>query len=179
MECYKRWDSIATMLNSLNKKCNYIVIRNYELFENNELIDEHEDIDILCDNIKLLAEILGAKQKNVMDTTHYFVYIKDKKINVDIRTIGDTYYDEQWQREMLKRKELYKNLFYIPSMEDYYYSLIYHGMVHKDSLKDEYIYRLESMAHKMKKNFEKEELQSELEKYMKIHNYKRTDYRSL
>lgn len=179
MDNIKKWDSILTMLKSLNKRCNYIVIRNYELFENNKLLSEHEDIDILCDNTRLLVETIGAKQKNTNDTTHYYIFVQEMKINVDIRVIGDTYYDELWQREMLERREMYKNLFYIPSIEDYYYSLIYHGLIHKDDLKDEYIYRIESMAHKMKKEFKKEELQNELETYMEIHNYKKTDYKSL
>lgn len=74
---------------------------------------------------------------------------------------------------------MYKTFFYVPAIEDYYYSLIYHGLIHKGCVKEEYICRLESMAYKMKKNFCVEKIRDEMEEYMRNHNYAKTDYRSL
>lgn len=173
------WESIVTMLQALNRNCNYLVMRNFENFEECRLFNKHEDIDILCDDVNLLVNTLYAEPRAINDKVHYKIWIRSEKINLDVRCIGDTYYDANWERDMLKRRIMYKNLFYIPAWEDYYYSLIYHGIVHKGSIKEEYMVRLKRIAQFLEKQFIRNNIKNDLEKYMRQNNYIYTDYKSL
>ena len=175
----KNWNSILEMLSVLNEQSNYLIMRNFELFENNRLIKEHEDIDLLCDDINKTTSILHASAKNKDDLIHYWISVCDQKISLDIRCIGDSYYDEAWEKNMLKNRRLYKESFYTMSEEDYYYSLIYHGLYHKDNLKQEYIERLQVLAKKLNFNFQINHLSEDLKQYMQKHGYKDTGYKSL
>ena len=145
--------SIREVLDLLNKSnVPYLILRNYENLLNDEIyVSGHEDIDLLCEKSEDIVSVLNAEQSDfhkksmVQDRTHYYIYIADKKVDLDLRHCGDGYYCEQWERDML-RTRVSHNGFYVPNKVDYFYSLIYHAVLQKRVLTEEYKNRLCTMA---------------------------------
>lgn len=140
---YAGWKNINQMLYALNNCTNYVILRNFEGFPENLTYGEHGDIDILGDNEKQLKLVLNAskvfKSKN---RVRYTTKVNGQDVYMDFRYIGDGYYDRQWEADLLKRRILCKGLFYIPDNTDYAFSLLYHGLIHKGRIADDYIQRL-------------------------------------
>ena len=137
------YDSLESFLYVLNSSLEYVVLRNFEQYPERYSSNEHGDIDLLVTNIKLLKHLSGAekiyKRKH---RVHYKVRISDKDVYFDFRHIGDDYYDKQWEMQILKTRILKDNLFYVPDEINYYYSLLYHAILHKPFLTHEYEGRL-------------------------------------
>lgn len=167
------WETFHDFFSVLNKHCNYLILRNFEQLPNGRLIKGHEDIDLLCDNTKKLVKIAKAiPRKKVDDGVSYFIWINHIKIPLDIRQIGDGYYDKNWQIHMLKNKRLYKNCIYIMNNEDFFYSFIYHSLIQKPTLSHEYRIKLENMAQKKKIQLNKaEDLKNNLLIFMNKRKY--------
>jgi predicted Ser/Thr protein kinase len=73
------------------------------------------------------------------------VNIAGKEIAVDIRFVGDRYYCEQWERDLLARSQEVRAI-RVPDPENQFYSLLYHALVHKLRLSDRYRRLLREMA---------------------------------
>lgn len=145
----KNWEHIEDAFLQLNAKCEYLILRNFEGFFDDILIEGHNDIDVLCasrSDRKNMVHILDAVPRIGVDNgIHYKFLYKGKEIALDIRTLGDGYYDRSWQRAMLK-KRIYNPIgFYTMDEENYFYSLIYHAIYQKKSLSQEYLARLRAM----------------------------------
>ncbi|MCR4651623.1 MAG: hypothetical protein K5662_07675 [Lachnospiraceae bacterium] len=175
----KEWNSIIEMLCSLNNyKCNTMVLRNYELFSNNKLISLHEDIDMLCDDSDMVINALSATCRiNDSDKIHLNVLIAGALVPLDLRVVGDSYYDEQWENDLLKRRVITKEGYYIPNPIDYIYSLMYHGLFHKSELKKEYVDRILLLAEESGLEIKKEDFPIMLKDYMNKNGYVDTGYR--
>lgn len=172
----KNWKSLLEMFNELNYKNNYLILRNFEMYTKNILLEEHDDIDILCDDREKIIQTMGAEKINESDDIHFLVNIAETNIRVDIRWVGDTYYDEIWERNMLNTRIMYQGSFYVMNDENYYYSILYHEIFHKRELREDYIKRLIPLARKLRIQFDRDNLEETLKKYMKTKEYRQTDY---
>ena len=142
-----KWNCLDDLFQALNKECNYLILRNYEGFSTDEVfLKDHEDIDFLCDNAAKLAEVLGAvpRKQHLNRTVQLWIDYKDTQMKIDVREIGDGYYDRAWQQVMLDRRVLHPLGFYVMCEEDYFYSLAYHAVLQKKKLSEEYLSRLSS-----------------------------------
>lgn len=175
------YSSIKEVIELLNKSnVPYLILRNYENLLNDEIyVSGHEDIDLLCEKSEDIVRVLNAEQSDfhkkgiVKDRTHYYIYIADKKVDLDLRHCGDGYYCEKWERDMLRTCVLF-NGFYVPNKIDYFYSLIYHAVLQKKVLSEEYLDRLWTMAEELQIPLKtKEELTfiKELENFMSKRGY--------
>jgi len=175
-----QWKSIIQMLNSLNKiNSKTLVLRNYELFEKDEFINGHDDIDLLCDEPDGVISALHAEQTNGKDDkTHLSVCVSSRIIPMDLRTVGDSYYDSKWEANMLCRRIKEPHGFYVLHPEDYIFSLIYHGIYHKQILREDYIIRIMDLAQKNEIKIKKDHLKDELDLFMTRNGYSETGYRS-
>lgn len=170
--------SFVDLLN--NSGVPYLVLRNYENLLSPEMyVDGHGDIDLLCTDSRLLAEKVGArtyqnKVKEVCDDgVHYYVLVADKQVSLDLRSVGDGYYCQKWQQNMLDRRVL-KDGFYVMSDQDYLYSLIHHAILQKRSFSNEYRSRLTEMCNRLHVIMKDDSAQSFiqlLESYMAKHGY--------
>ncbi len=176
----KEWKTIIEMLCSLNElRCRTMVLRNFELFSGNRLISMHEDIDILCDDSDEVIEALSAvRSVSVKDKIHLSVHIAGESVLIDLREVGDTYYDEKWERELLDRRVKVEDGYYVPAPIDYIFSLLYHGLFHKKSLKSEYAERILNIARDNGLEMKEEDFADRLNEYMLEHGYKDAGYRS-
>lgn len=170
------YTSIADMFYRLNEAgCDYVVLRNYDnLLEDNIYMAGHGDIDMLCRDVKQVVNTIGAKTcrpqyGELGDNVHFYIVYKGKKVSIDIRSVGDGYYCEQWEISILRNRVPYK-CFYVMDEENHVYSLIYHAIFQKPALSEEYQYRLSQMLCTELKS--EPQLIDLLEKYMKHHGYK-------
>ena len=179
-----KFKSIRQVFDILNlNDVNYLVLRNYENLLSEELyVNGHGDIDILCENSQIIVDLLGAKtnMKDIKpfkgDGTHYFIYVDKAKVFLDLRYVGDDYYCEKWECDMLS-KRVKKDCFYFLPPLDYYYSLVYHAILQKRSLSDEYHDRLIEMSKDQLINVNdgtEREFIIVLEKYMRLKGYRYT-----
>ncbi len=140
------YDSIQEVFEILNKAgVKYLVLRNYDnLLSPSMYMDGHGDVDLLCADSHELAQAINAETKT-HDGTHYYIHVGGEYVSLDLRHVGDDYYCEQWESDLLDRREKHE-CYYVMAAEDYFYTLIYHAILQKTELSDEYRVRLDRMA---------------------------------
>lgn len=158
----------------------YAVLRNYDrMLEDEIYMDGHGDIDLICEEGFGTAEVLkayphpGHIKNRAADGVHYYIFVNDNYVSLDLRSVGDNYYSENWQKDMLDRR-IMKDGFYVLSDQDYFYSLIYHAIFQKEKLTEEYRNRLSKMAESLviKTNESTErDFIGLLEEFMRKNNY--------
>lgn len=160
-------------LNINTTTADYLIMRNWEGFYDDILLEGHNDIDILCrdrDSRDIIIRLLDARPLT-SDGFHYSFLYQGRNVTLDTRILGDGYYDRHWQRDMLKNKKLHPQGFYIMDPQNYFYSLIYHAIYQKKAgLSDEYAQRLNQMSDKdvvLTQN----EFASQLNEFMRAKHY--------
>ena len=147
-----KWPSLNYLFKFLNKNCNWIIIRNHEFLKDNYLFKPGDDIDILCENQQFFIGMMNAKKRKG-GRCSYEVNVKDQIIPLDIRYVGDKYFDSNWEKNMLKNK-IYLNDMPIQSNENYFFSLLYHSKLQKFSVKEDYVSRLKFLSSELGYNFD-------------------------
>jgi hypothetical protein len=162
-----QWPSLTELFNALNHaNIEYVVLRNFDGMPENYYSESHGDIDLLvnCDP-KEVAFVINAspvfKQKY---RVHYKVNIDNESIRFDIRHVGDNYYDKHWEKTILKNR-IFKGSFFIPCTEDLKYSLLYHALIHKKNIANDYNLKLSKMG------FTLDNYKDDLQKFMEIKGY--------
>lgn len=137
------WKSIGDMFSAIKKE-DYLVLRNYKNILN--ILGTNDDIDVLCSDMPDFVGKLGAVCISDNDPCfNYYVIVDHKKLLLDIRTVGDGYYDSNWERKMLEEKVPY-NDFFILDKENYKYSLLYHVLLQKcDNATGKYREQIENL----------------------------------
>jgi len=138
---YNGWNNLSELFKVLNYSHNWLVLRNYEEHSDNYVFGEGDDIDMLCENIDKFTAIMNAKDRPG-GRCSYFVEVNNMKIPLDIRFIGDKYYDPVWEKDMLERKQ-YKGIIPVLSEYDYFFALLYHIRLQKRFIKPIYVERLD------------------------------------
>lgn len=95
------WSSLKQLLYVLNETVEYVVLRNFDLFPNKFIVDEHSDIDFLTSNRYLFQCISNAKPVFWLKArARYYINIGDIRSAIDIRFIGDDYFDRNWEKKL-------------------------------------------------------------------------------
>src|SRR5699024_6306118 len=107
-----------------------------------------DDIDLICDSLKKFVSSSNAIKRG-SGISAYQTVVQGQKIPLDIRYIGDQYYDPNWENDMLNRM-IYKES-YVPILrdDDYFFSLLYHAKIQKREVKSEYVPRLIQLSEKI------------------------------
>lgn len=171
------WTSMAQLLYVLNNTMDYVVLRNFEPLPDNYYAKDHGDIDLLVTNYK--DACLTTNSKPMYKAGHRVynsVRIGKEAVYFDFRHFNDGYYDPSWEQDILERRTLSAKGFYMPGGTDYFYSLLYHALIHKPSLGKDYAKRLVDVAkeHGIKltaKSFESEEAAVVLARFLKERGY--------
>lgn len=177
-----QWNDLSEPFLALKQNnINYAVLRNFEEFTPGCMADQaflegHDDIDIICDQPKKARRILKAKREPFYGYLyHYKTIVGGRIIRFGIRYPGDGYYDQNWEKEMLLEREEKKGLFYALSDEQYFYSLIYHALLHKSKMSQDYKDRLREMGAglgiRITEGKETDELKDLLTAYMRKRGY--------
>ncbi len=141
------WKSFNEFIFFANISCDWIILRNFEFLPLN-FFKNDKDIDILCRNKENFILKLNLKKRS-WGISSYQTNIADNTIPVDLRFIGDGYYDKLWQNNILKNKIYQNQLVPRPCNLDYFYSLIYHCKLQKRQVKDIYSDRLDKLKRKL------------------------------
>lgn len=139
------WESLEQLFYVLNQTCKYVVLRNFEGLPNSFHVGSHEDIDLLVDRFEEVRRIVnGRKVYREKYRVQCMVDVCNKPVQFDFRFVGDDYYDIKWERHILENGML-QNGVYIPDGNEYKYMLLYHALVHKRAIAEDYIERLDDM----------------------------------
>ena len=169
----KNIEDIQSVFESLPGDCGYLIMRNWEGFYDDILIEGHNDIDVLCANARSRDQIVAAfSAKDIAGNGfHYSFLYKGMDVTLDTRIVGDGYYDINWQKEMIANRVKNPLGFYVMTDEDYFYSLAYHAIYQKkDGLSDEYRIRLGEMKPECQ-DYKQEDFIRILHEHMLQHGY--------
>lgn len=168
------YENIQQFFYVLNNTIKYCVLRNHEPIPEQYTVEGHGDIDLLVENKNYIAYLTLAKPVFPKETrVYHYIDIGGSKIPFDFRFIGDAYYDEPWQKDILETRILTKKLFYTPNPEHQFHSLLYHAYVQKDEIKPDYFPKLEKYAEEIGLHFQatKEYAFAQMDKFMEQHKY--------
>ncbi len=145
------WKSIRELFYVLNQTINYVVLRNFECLPDHYTMQDHGDIDLLVDDYLAVSFITNARRvfksrSRVLNK----VKIQNEEVLFDFRYLGDNYFDQAWQKDVLTKRQLCVGGFYRPDPENYFYSLLYHALVHKRNVSQDYKKRLAAQAQGMR-----------------------------
>ncbi|WP_019559141.1 glycosyltransferase [Caldimonas manganoxidans] len=141
------WKDLTQLLHVLNETIPYVVLRNFEHFPDAYTSEAHGDIDLLTTSDVEMAYVMNAHRVFPQaHRVHYATYIAGQEVRFDFRYIGDGYYDARWQREMLERRVRHEGGFFTPAASDHFYALLYHALVHKPKISDEYAHKLAALT---------------------------------
>ena len=163
------WPSINELLSVLNSTTEYVILRNFESIPEQFNSPEHNDIDFLVSDYEEVRMILNAKPL----TSSPYRVLNEVEINgiltpIDLRYIGDGYYDEKWESSILNSRIMDNKGFYKPNKENYFYSLLYHALIHKTNMSKDYKSKLNLLSEKLGiNNFNR----STLDRFMNTNNY--------
>jgi hypothetical protein len=148
---WNEWKDLKQLFYVLNSTTNYLVLRNFENYPG-IINEDHKDIDILTDDRWQIKHILNMKLfKDKNGIKRLYVLIQNEKITFDIKYVGDSYYDEKWSKKMLDTKK-FESGFYRPDEKNYFYSLLYHVLIHKKQKSGEYFNELKQLGIKLQIN---------------------------
>ena len=138
------WSDVFEMLRVL-ESTPYCVLRNFDDFP--KLDEEHPDIDLLVTNREEAALLLNAVKVHDTPRVQYKTVINGVTVYLDLREVGDGYFDCKWQSRLLEdRQRCTEKGFFIPSETNHFFSLLYHAIVHKGGVSIEYQSKLEQLA---------------------------------
>lgn len=140
----KKFDTLNDVFDELNKypKLKWVITHNFDNFV------EGDDIDFLTDDYYYFMCVLDTTERpkggflnsvsNGGKSVRNYIEVGEKNIPIDIRYLGDNFYDINLEKKMLNERISCKN-FYIPEPNTYKYTLIYHALLHKPTISQTYI----------------------------------------
>ena len=132
------WKSLRELFACLGEVMPYVVLRNSEMLPDAFDASVHGDIDLLVRDADECAGVLGARKVFAEPwRVHYEVSVAGRPVLFDFRHVGDGYYDERWEREMLSAGVVSDGV-RRPSPEDAFYALVYHALFQKREIAKDY-----------------------------------------
>ena len=96
------WDSFDQLFYVMNNTLNYVVLRNFEVLPDQYRSKEHGDLDFLLKDLEQTVFITNAtKLHKDKGRVQYEIKVAGENVLVDFRYVGDNYYDENWQNNII------------------------------------------------------------------------------
>jgi hypothetical protein len=180
----KGWKDMKELLYVMNGTINYVILRNFEGMPDKF---DYNDIDLLVEDEKLAYIVKKDFSPMKHDSKAIELEIGNKSITLNPNYIGGYYFDQIWEKDILKRRVLHDNGFYIPSKSDYFYTLLYHIIFHDrwkkiTEIREDYKKTILELAEQLKLNEitentldDKNLVKEIIIKYMRKSSYKRAD----
>lgn len=165
------WRDLEQLLYVMNATLDYVILRNYEHLPQEYTSELHGDLDFLVSSFEEAMYITNASRvfkSNKRAQTN--IKVNELTLQCDFRFIGDGYYDTTWEKNILEQREFDPRGFYKCDAENYYYSLLYHALIHKPKLSKDYLETFRLLKPKIEVNNIKY-LLDELTKYMNKMGY--------
>jgi hypothetical protein len=146
----RQWKDVRQLLHVLNNTLNYVVLRNFDNLPDHADLGPHSDLDILTDEPEIAALLLNARPTtSVRGRVQHRVQVGGSFLNVDIRRVGDGYYDARWERDILQNRVFRKEGFYTPADGDLLYALVYHALLQKRTVAEDYPGRILALCRQL------------------------------
>ena len=140
------WKNFDDMFSFINKLSDYVILRNYKEIDSINANDS--DIDFLTKNKDFSYHINGFKKHKNKARSAFSIKIGSINYSADVRYLSDGYYDSKWVDDIIKNRVLYEDRFFIPCPEDEFFSLLYHSLIHKNKMSDQYLEKLIYLSEK-------------------------------
>ncbi len=145
------WQSLKELFYTLNATIRYAVLRNHEILPHQFASDLHGDIDLLVEDYELAKLALNATSVFKEDyRVHCKTKINNEDVYWDLRYLGDDYYCQAFENRLLQNRTKNQHDIYTLNTEDYFYSLIYHALVHKTRIASDYYDKLATLFRTLK-----------------------------
>jgi len=142
------WDCAAQLFGALNCSVDYVVLRGADALR--DIADQRTgEVELLTNNYIELIAVTNARpllRQIPRRGGRFLIRIADRDLVFALRFVGDRYFDPEWQRAVLERRELSARGFFAPAADDAFETLAYHALVHRHSLSELHKARLASMA---------------------------------
>jgi len=175
------WQNMEELLEVLNHGVRYVVLRNAENFPGGLSVEAGHQVSMLTDNYHELVRLLNARPLHRTLPRwggRFVVNVSGQEQAVELRFVGDGYFDAGWASRLLERREWQERGFFAPAPDDYFETLAYHAIVHNPALSHEYRRRLQQLAIELERpGWEAEELSESdvavrrLQELMSARNY--------
>jgi hypothetical protein len=73
-----------------------------------------------------------------LERVNYQILVNSQPVDLDLRYVGDGYFDIHWQKECIKNRVKHSKGFYVMSEINQYYTLLYHALIHKNNIPKKY-----------------------------------------
>ncbi len=134
------WKSVEELFYFLNETSEHVVLRNFDILPKSFSSEEHGDIDLLVDDLNEIMFVTGATKIFDLDyRVHCKIKIVSEEVLFDFRYLNDGYYDSKIEKEILQTRKLNEQNIFTPSSEMHFYSLLYHALVHKHKIANDYL----------------------------------------
>lgn len=151
------YKSIEELFYVLNNTIEYVVLRNHEVLPEEYTVEGHGDIDLLVANKNYAAYLTLARPVfKESYRVYHIINIAGKEVPFDFRYVQDNYYCPKWEQDILKTRVMSKDLFYVPSPEHQFYTLLYHAYIQKWEIKPDYFPKLTSYGEAINITFSKD-----------------------
>lgn len=137
------WKSQEQIFYILNETVNYVLIRDiddapfalpFPGYPNSG--SYYYDFEILTDDVQSLRYILAPTQNYNEFAFGIFVDLNGKEQPFHVKYLGDRYFDINIEKKLLETKKKNKNNVWVVGNDEYYfYTLLYHGIIHKENYK--------------------------------------------
>lgn len=133
------WESLRQVFDFLGETTRYAVIRNFETLPDAFDPAIHGDIDFLVDDAAATADLLHARRVFPEPwRVHYELKVDGRPVRVDFRFVGDGYYCDGWEREILLTRRALASGIFVPSAENAFFALVYHALYQKRAVAVDY-----------------------------------------
>lgn len=131
------WSSLEQFFYFMNDIEPYILLTNFNNFIPN--LPAGDDIDIMTVNQKKFALFANAtKISKGSERVNYQITVDNKLIDIDIRYVGDGYFDIHWQKQCMQSRVMHTKGFYVMNEINQYYTMLYHSLIHKKNIPGKY-----------------------------------------
>lgn len=136
LELAPRYESLREVFDALRSE-SYVFLRNFHGEP------DHSDIDLLVESVADIRQRIRPIKVDAYGKSpdleaelkyKYLVRIGDELAKFDLRYVGDGYFDEDWQRQVIEFA-IYEDYYWRPNDHDWYWTLLYHAHFHKGTLK--------------------------------------------
>jgi len=118
----------------------YVVLRNWDNLPHFAELGEHSDLDLLVYDLAHFEEIFAGQLTKVYPhpRVQYRIAVGDSYVQVDARYVGDGYYPEDFENNILNTRVLNPNGFWTPNPLHHRLALAYHAVHHKGYISPDY-----------------------------------------
>ena len=141
------WRDLHAVFAALEEKVRFVVLRNSEMLPDAFDPSLHGDIDFLVEDEAAAAHVLMARKAiRGAGRVHYEIVVAGRPVRLDLRHVGDGYYCEAWERDILYNRRRSHGGVWIPSALDGFHSLVYHALFQKRAIAADYPAKVAALA---------------------------------